>query len=75
MAFTGSTQVGREIMQAAARSNLKPVILELGGKSPFIIFEDADMDAAVEQSHQAIFYNQVRSHSFPVFVQILPCEF
>ncbi|KAG0597465.1 hypothetical protein M758_UG341200 [Ceratodon purpureus] len=58
VAFTGSTEVGREIMVGAARSNLKPVILELGGKSPFIIFEDADMDAAVEQSHQAIFYNQ-----------------
>lgn len=59
VAFTGSTQVGRQIMQAAAQSNLKPVNLELGGKSPFIIFGDADMDAAVESAHQAIFYNQV----------------
>nr|XP_024376888.1 aldehyde dehydrogenase family 2 member B7, mitochondrial-like isoform X2 [Physcomitrium patens] len=58
VAFTGSTQVGRQIMQAAAQSNLKPVNLELGGKSPFIIFGDADMDAAVESAHQAIFYNQ-----------------
>jgi len=47
-------------MKAAALSNLKPVNLELGGKSPFIIFGDADMDAAVEQAHQAIFYNGVR---------------
>lgn len=57
VAFTGSTEAGRQIMQAAALSNLKPVNLELGGKSPFIIFGDADMDAAVEQAHQAIFYN------------------
>lgn len=60
VAFTGSTEAGRQIMQAAALSNLKPVNLELGGKSPFIIFGDADMDAAVEQAHQAIFYNGVR---------------
>lgn len=39
VAFTGSTAVGRSIMAAAARSNLKPVTLELGGKSPNIIFE------------------------------------
>lgn len=59
VAFTGSTETGRQIMKAAALSNLKPVNLELGGKSPFIIFGDADMDAAVEQAHQAIFYNGV----------------
>ncbi|KAB2027286.1 hypothetical protein ES319_D05G024300v1 [Gossypium barbadense] len=46
--FTGSTEVGRKIMTAAAASNLKPVSLELGGKSPLLIFEDADIDQAGE---------------------------
>nr|GMC98101.1 aldehyde dehydrogenase family 2 member C4 [Ipomoea batatas] len=44
VSFTGSTEVGRLIMQAAAASNLKPVSLELGGKSPFIVFDDVDVD-------------------------------
>ena len=47
MAFTGSTLVGRKIMEAASKSNLKKVTLELGGKSPSIIFDDADLDQAV----------------------------
>lgn len=47
VAFTGSTLVGRHIMKAAAASNLKNVTLELGGKSPNIIFDDADLEAAV----------------------------
>jgi aldehyde dehydrogenase (NAD+) len=47
VAFTGSTLVGRKIMEAAAKSNLKRVTLELGGKSPNIIFDDADLDQAV----------------------------
>ncbi|EPS63925.1 alcohol dehydrogenase, partial [Genlisea aurea] len=42
VSFTGSTQVGQLVMQAAAASNLKPVTLELGGKSPFIVFDDVD---------------------------------
>ncbi|KAK1417311.1 hypothetical protein QVD17_26437 [Tagetes erecta] len=46
--FTGSIEIGRSIMQASAASNLKPVFLELGGKSPFIVFDDADVDKAVE---------------------------
>ncbi|KAJ7297558.1 hypothetical protein O6H91_Y048800 [Diphasiastrum complanatum] len=58
VAFTGSTEVGKIIMQSAAQSNLKPVTLELGGKSPFIICEDADVDQAVELSHFALFFNQ-----------------
>lgn len=57
VAFTGSTEVGRLVMGAAARSNLKPVTLELGGKSPMIICEDADVDAAVELAHFALFFN------------------
>ncbi|MBZ5528335.1 MAG: aldehyde dehydrogenase family protein [Acidobacteriia bacterium] len=58
VAFTGSTEVGHLIMKAAAESNLKRVTLELGGKSPNIIFADADMDKAIEGSHQALFFNQ-----------------
>jgi aldehyde dehydrogenase (NAD+) len=58
VAFTGSTEVGHLIMRAAADSNLKRVTLELGGKSPNIVFADADMEKAVEGSHFALFYNQ-----------------
>jgi aldehyde dehydrogenase (NAD+) len=58
VAFTGSTEVGHLIMEAAAKSNLKRVTLELGGKSPNIVFADADMDQAVEGSHFALFFNQ-----------------
>ncbi len=61
VAFTGSTQGGRLIMTAAAQSNLKRVTLELGGKSPNIIFEDTDLDAAVEGAHLGIFVNQGQS--------------
>lgn len=56
IAFTGSTSVGKHIMREAAES-LKKVSLELGGKSPNIIFEDADLDAAVRGSFSAIYYN------------------
>lgn len=45
----------------AAKSNLKPVTLELGGKSPLIVFDDADIDQAVEEAHNALFFNQVIS--------------
>lgn len=48
IAFTGSTPVGRKIMEAAAKSNLKNVTLELGGKSPNIVFDDADLDHAID---------------------------
>ena len=58
IAFTGSTEVGHLIMEAAAQTNLKRVTLELGGKSPNIVFADADMDQAVEGSHFALFFNQ-----------------
>ncbi|XP_068652974.1 aldehyde dehydrogenase family 2 member C4-like [Aristolochia californica] len=58
VSFTGSTEVGRLIMQAAARSNLKTVSLELGGKSPLIIFDDADVDVAVDLARIAIFCNK-----------------
>jgi aldehyde dehydrogenase (NAD+) len=58
VAFTGSTEVGKLIMQAAAETNLKRVTLELGGKSPNIVFGDAPMEQAVEGSHFALFFNQ-----------------
>ncbi|KHN20693.1 Aldehyde dehydrogenase family 2 member C4, partial [Glycine soja] len=60
VSFIGSTEVGREVMRAAANSNLKPVSLELGGKSPFIIFYDADLDKAVELALVAVVYNKVK---------------
>lgn len=58
IAFTGSNAVGRQIMQAAAQSNLKRVWLELGGKSPNIILPDCpDLDKAAATAAAAIFYN------------------
>ena len=56
VAFTGSTEVGRLIIQAAA-GNLKKVSLELGGKSPNVILEDADIEAAIPGAASAIFFN------------------
>jgi phenylacetaldehyde dehydrogenase len=56
VAFTGSTEVGREILRAAA-GNLKRVSLELGGKSPNIVFADADLDAAAVGAASAIYFN------------------
>ena len=56
VAFTGSTEVGKLIVQAAA-GNLKKVSLELGGKSPNVVFDDVDVDAAVAGAASAIFFN------------------
>eukprot|EP00455_Lapot_gusevi_P021207 TRINITY_DN2229_c0_g1_i3.p1 TRINITY_DN2229_c0_g1~~TRINITY_DN2229_c0_g1_i3.p1 ORF type:complete len:918 (+),score=462.33 TRINITY_DN2229_c0_g1_i3:74-2827(+) len=57
VAFTGSTMVGKLVMEAAARSNLKRVSLELGGKSPLIIFADADLKAAASAAASASWFN------------------
>ena len=57
IAFTGSTEVGRKIREATAGSG-KALSLELGGKSPYIVFEDADLDSAVEGLVDAIWFNQ-----------------
>ena len=57
VAFTGSTEVGHLIMGAAAATNLKRVTLELGGKSPNIVFADTDLDEAVEGAHFGLFFN------------------
>jgi len=54
LSFTGSTAVGRKILKTAAESNLKKVTLELGGKNPLVIFDDADLDQAVKWASQGI---------------------
>jgi len=57
VAFTGSTVVGRTILQASAKSNLKKVTLELGGKSPNIVFNDANLEDAISWVNFGIFFN------------------
>jgi len=57
VAFTGSTITGRKIMEAAAKSNLKKVSLELGGKSPHLVFESADLEQAANWAALGICYN------------------
>jgi aldehyde dehydrogenase (NAD+) len=71
VAFTGSDETGKLVMQAAARSNLKRVSLELGGKSPNIVLDDANMDAAVEGSFFGLFWfeGQCCSAASRLFVQ------
>lgn len=70
LAFTGSTNTGRLIMQAASK-NLKPVSLELGGKSPNIVFEDADFESAINGSLFGIYFaqGQVCASGTRLFVQ------
>jgi aldehyde dehydrogenase (NAD+) len=58
IAFTGETGTGKIVMTAAAQSNLKRVSLELGGKSPNVVFADADLDAAIEGAYFGLFFNQ-----------------
>jgi aldehyde dehydrogenase (NAD+) len=71
VAFTGSTIVGRQIMKAAASSNLKKVTLELGGKSPNIVFDDADIDNAISWVNFGIYFNhgQCCSAGSRIYVQ------
>ncbi|XP_072939204.1 aldehyde dehydrogenase X, mitochondrial-like isoform X1 [Epargyreus clarus] len=57
VAFTGSTEVGRLILKAASAENLKRVTLELGGKSPLVVFNDADVEKAAQLAHFAAFAN------------------
>ncbi|PNP49849.1 hypothetical protein THARTR1_09379 [Trichoderma harzianum] len=70
IAFTGSTATGRAIMKSAA-SNLKNITLECGGKSPSIVFEDADLDQAVKWCHSGIMDNmgQVCTSTSRIYVQ------
>lgn len=71
LSFTGSGRTGRLIQEEAARSNLKKVILELGGKSPALIFADADLDRAVAQTQLSIQSNsgQVCMATSRIYVQ------
>jgi len=71
VAFTGSTLTGRKVLEASARSNLKNVTLELGGKGPNIIFNDADLDQAVNWAVHGVFWNhgQTCCAGTRVFVQ------
>ncbi|RBR25257.1 uncharacterized protein FIESC28_01992 [Fusarium coffeatum] len=71
ISFTGSSPTGRGIQEAAAKSNLKKVILELGGKSPVIIFEDADLEQAAKDTMNSIQWNsgQVCMANSRVYVQ------
>ena len=70
VSFTGSTPVGREVGASAARS-LAPATLELGGKSPMVVFDDADVDALVEAMRWSVFFNagQVCSAGSRVYLQ------
>ncbi|KAI1287426.1 Retinal dehydrogenase 1 [Halotydeus destructor] len=63
IAFTGSTAVGKLIQKVAGDSNCKRVTLELGGKSPLVIFDDADVDEAAEIAYNGVFANQGQSCS------------
>lgn len=58
LGFTGSTPIGKTIMESCAKVNLKKVSLELGGKSPLIIFSDCDMDKAVRMGMSSVFFNK-----------------
>jgi aldehyde dehydrogenase (NAD+) len=57
VAFTGSNEVGKIVMMVAAK-NLKGVTLELGGKSPLVVFDDANLDVAIESAYVGLFLNQ-----------------
>jgi aldehyde dehydrogenase (NAD+) len=71
VSFTGSTAVGKTIMQASSKSNIKNLTLELGGKSPNIIFNDANLDKAIHWAHFGVFYNhgQVCCAGTRIYVQ------
>ncbi|KAF9563465.1 aldehyde dehydrogenase [Agrocybe pediades] len=71
VAFTGSTLVGRKVLKAASESNLKVVTLELGGKSPTVIFDDANLEKTIKWAAFGIFYNmgQCCTAGSRIFVQ------
>ncbi|XLU48653.1 hypothetical protein S245_043467, partial [Arachis hypogaea] len=71
VSFTGSTETGRKVMMAATMSNLKSVSLELGGKSPVLIFDDADVDKAVDLALFGTLHNkgEICVAFFRVYVQ------
>ena len=67
VSFTGSTLVGRKVMETASKTNLKRVTLELGGKSPVVVFDDADLDQAVKYTASNLLYVN-RLHPFFLLV-------
>jgi betaine-aldehyde dehydrogenase len=71
VSFTGEADTGKQVMAAAATSSLKDVTLELGGKSPLIIFDDADLDKAVSAALMANFFSsgQICTNGTRIFVQ------
>ncbi|TFK61589.1 aldehyde dehydrogenase [Pluteus cervinus] len=71
ISFTGSMIVGRKVLKASAESNLKDVTLELGGKSPTVIFDDADLEQAIKWAAHGIFFNmgQACTAGSRIFVQ------
>ncbi|XP_014219209.1 retinal dehydrogenase 1-like [Copidosoma floridanum] len=71
VSFTGSTVVGKSILEASAKSNLKKVSLELGGKSPLVVFNDANLDAALKYASDGLFVNAGQTCIAPtrLFVQ------
>ncbi|MCB8890027.1 betaine-aldehyde dehydrogenase [Vreelandella malpeensis] len=71
VSFTGEVGTGKKVMAAAASSSLKEVTMELGGKSPLIVFADADLDRAADAAMMANFYSsgQVCTHGTRVFVE------
>lgn len=86
LSFTGSSRTGRLIQGAAARSNLKKVILELGGKSPTVVFDDADLEQAAEATQHSVQWNSgqtcmantriyVQKSVAPAFVELFSKKF
>jgi len=65
LAFTGSTRIGKRLFEYAGQSNLKRVFTELGGKSAFLVFEDADIERAAAAAAAGMFYNQGESCNAP----------
>lgn len=72
-AFLGSTEVGQILRKATAGSG-KKISLELGGKSPFLVFDSADLDAAVEGVVDAIYFNQGQVRSKVISMQSRDCH-
>lgn len=68
ISFTSSTQVGKLVLEETAKSNLKRVTLELGGKSPNIILKDSDLDYATQMAHFGLFFNQVSRKIHSLFI-------
>lgn len=62
VSFTGFTEMGMQVMQECGKSNLKRYSMKLNGKCPIVIFDDTDLEYAVQQAHDAAFYNMGQSH-------------